>query len=499
MFVDPVLQRCFLELEVFARIVQRWWLGIVVALLVGGLSGYFFAQSRTPIYQAGSDVLVGPLSADSSVLRAAGQTAQTYAEFASASSTLEAVQQSLADPSVADATVTATASEVTRILKIRVRADDPDLVADVANAIADELERVGNDEVAQAQLDESAAGTNVSRVGEIRVLELATPPSKPISPNKQLITALGGLAMMIAVAVAVVAYEYRRQAVRVLGDVGRILPGQVFGRIERSWESSSDHKERIAVLRDEHGPTAVSLRGLSIDLVSQLSPDSPNGALVFGGVDDRDRSGDVAVNVAAALASTGRRVALIDANETTREVQTLLSSTCEHPVDPLAIRINPTAKIVLDGRYSEIDSGVLDVYSTEMPRLPERSDLEAALADLGAGYDHVVLHTAPAFGSPAAVRWGSAAAGSVLVVTSEVASARAVERCALTLSRGARHFIGAVFDERPPAQRRASLLRRLFGGGSQTRVVERRADAAVPSSTSSSGRVHGAAQTTGSA
>ena len=176
--------------------------------------------------------------------------------------------------------------------------------------------------------------------------------------------------------------------------------------------------------------------------------------------------------------------ALIDADETNREVRERLWSACEHPVEPLEVQINQTASIGLAGRFSTIDSGVLDVYSTEMTKLPDRSELEVALADLGAGYDHIVLHTAPAFGSPAAVRWSAAAGGTVLVVTSEIASARTVEQCVLTLSRGARHFIGAVFDERPRSQRRTPLIRRLFGGGARVGGKERlSAPAAVGSAT----------------
>jgi capsular polysaccharide biosynthesis protein/Mrp family chromosome partitioning ATPase len=472
-----------LELEVFARIVKRWWLGIIAALLLGGVVGFSYAESRTPVYQAGVDMLVGPLSADSNVLRAAGQTAQTYAELASASATLQAVGRELSNPGASDAMVTATASDVTRILRIRVRDDDAIFVANVANEIAAELERVAGAEVAAAELAGGSEDPNIYRVGEIRVLEAAITPADPISPNKQLIMALGGLSMMVAVAVAVVAYEYTRQAVRVLADVSRIVPGMVFGRIERSWDSIADQKDRIAVLRNENGPTAVSLRGLSIDLASQLPPDSPNCALVFGGVDDSDRSGDVGVNVAVALASTGRRVALIDANEATREVRTWLWKACDHPVEPLAVHINSTARVDLEGRYSKIESGVLDLYSTEMTRLPELVDLETALVDLGVGYDHIVVHTAPVFGSPAASRWAAAAAGSVLVVTSEVASARTVERCALTLSRGARFFIGAVFDERPRLQRRTSLVRRLFGGGRRVEPAKRKVPASAPDPT----------------
>jgi capsular polysaccharide biosynthesis protein/Mrp family chromosome partitioning ATPase len=462
-----------LELEVFAQIMKRWWLGILAALLLGSLIGFSFAESRTPVYQSGTDLLVGPLSADSNVLRAAGQTAQTYAELASASSTIEIVAAEIADPSAATVTVTATASDVTRILKVRVRGDDSKLVADVANGIADELERLAGDEVDAAQVSGDAADPSLARVGEVRVLEAATPPAKPIAPNKPLIIALGGLALMITALVAIIAYEYTRQAVRVIGDLDRIVPGSVLGRIERSWDTISDVGGAIAVHRNEHGPTSTSLRGLSVDLVAQLPPGRSNEALVFGGVDDGDRSADVAVNVAAALASTGRSVALIDANEPAREVRAWLWPDCDHPVEPLAVQINPNAKISLDGRYTLIDSGVLDLYSTELTRLPELEDLESALADLGAGYDHVVMHTAPAFGSPAAMRWAASAAGSVLVVTADVASAPAVERCALTLSRGSAYFIGTVFDERPRAGRSTSLLRRLFGGGARSTASAR--------------------------
>ena len=462
-----------MELEVFARIVQRWWLAIVAALLIGGAVGYSYADSRTPVYQAGVDLLVGPLSADTNVLRAAGQTAQTYAELASASSTLDTVGANLGDPGASDALVTATASEVTRILRVRVRDDDANFVAAVANGIAAELGRVADAEVQAAQLEGGASDPNVYRVGEIRVLESADPPNNPISPNKQLIVVLGGLAMMVAVAVAVIGYEYMRQAVRVLGDLTRLLPDRVFGRIERSWDPTADKTDRLPVLRNDHSPTATSLRGLSVDLISQLASDSPNGALVFGGVDDDDRSGDVAVNVAAALATTGRRVAMIDANDSTHEVRTWLAPACEPSGEASSIDVSDGATIEFVGRYVAIEPGILDLYATAMTVVPARSELESALVGLADEYDHVVLHTAPAFGSSSAVRWASASAGSVLVVTSDVASARTVDRCALTLSRGADNFIGAVFDERPRVRRRVSLLRRLFGGG-RTSVPEGR-------------------------
>lgn len=453
-----------MELEVFGRIVRRWWLALAAALLAGSVIGFSFAETRTPVYQAGVDLLIGPLSADSNVLRAAGQTAQTYAELASAESTIDAVEAELRDPRAGSASVIATASEVTRILKVRVRAADAVLVADVADAIAAELVRVGGEEIAAAQLAGGGEDPNVYRVGEVRLLEGATAPTTPISPNKQLITALGGLSMLLVAAVAIVFYEYSRDAVRVIGDLDRILPGTAVSRIERSWEPRQHHGDQIAVLRSEHDPTATSLRGLSIDVASQILPSTPNCALSVAGVVEGDRSSDVAVNIAAALALTGRRVALVDGNEVANEVRTRLWGACEHPVEPLAVRVDKSAEIVLDGRYSEIGSGVLDLYSSEWSRLPEREHLEAALADLGAGYDYVVIHTAPAFGSPAAVRWASAAAGSLLVVTTEVASARTVEHCGATLSRGARNFIGTVFDERPRSSRGSSFARRFFGG-----------------------------------
>lgn len=468
-----------MELEVLGRIVQRWWLLVAAALLVGGFVGYAFGSSRTPVYQAGADLLVGPLSADSSVLRAAGQTAQTYAELVTASSTEAAVEAALPNRRASTAQVTATASEVTRILKIRVRADSPQLVADVANAIAAELERVAAQEVAeavQAGVGNDAADPNIARVGEVRVLESATPPTDPISPNKQLTAALGGLALMVAVAVAVIVYEYTRQSVRVVADLERIVPGGVFARIERSGDRSSESTDRIAVLRADPGPAATGLRGLSVDLASQLPSGDHNRAVALSGLARGDRSGDVAINVAAALASTGRRVALIDANETNPEVTQRLAPGCGRPVEPLVIDVNPTARIELEGRFDRIDPGVLDVYRATMERLPERVDLETALSELGAVYDDVILSTAPAFGSPAAARWAAAAGGAVLVVTADVASAGTVENCALTLSRGARHFVGAVFDERPSTLARPSLLRRAFGGGE--RRPKRAADSA---------------------
>lgn len=459
-----------MELEVFARIVQRWWLALAVALIIGSGLGYLYAQSREPVYQTGVDLLVGPLSADSNVLRASGQTAQTYAELAAAAATLDLVEQRLGNPPFTSVSVTATASDVTRILKVRVRAVDPNLASDVANGVADELIRVADDEVAAAELAVAADQPNVARVGEIRVLESSTPPTESVAPNVQLITALGGVSLLITAIVLLVVYEYARQAVRVIGDLQRVLPDSLFGRVERSWDL--DHPTFIPVLH-QSGPTANSFRGLAVDIAAQLPSEDAGAALVVGGVATGDRSADVALNIAAAWAVTGRRVALIDAHESGHPVRTSLRSVLERPDEPSRINLGTGADIVLDGRYEGVETGVLDVYSTAFARLAQRHRFSAAMAELGAAYDYVVVFTEPAFGSATAVRWAGASSGALLAVGSDVASARTVQQCAATLSRAATVFLGVVFDERRRRRRWLSFWRRLFGAGGRRTPARR--------------------------
>jgi Mrp family chromosome partitioning ATPase len=224
----------------------------------------------------------------------------------------------------------------------------------------------------------------------------------------------------------------------------------------------------------QSGPTANSFRGLSVDIAAQIPSEGAGAGLVVGGVAAGDRSADVALNIAAAWAMTGRRVALIDADESSHPVRSSLRTVLEPPDQPTRINLGQGADVVLDGRYEGVDTGVLDVYSTDFVRLAQRHRFGTAMSELGASYDYVVVFTEPAFGSATAVRWAGAASGALLVVGSDVASARTVQQCAATLSRAANLFLGVVFDERRRRRRWLSFWRRLFGAGGSSRTTARR-------------------------
>ena len=146
------------------RRLRWWWLvaaGIVVAL------GAWILVSRGPDgYEASTRLRVGPQTGDTDTLRAAGIMARTDAELAKSQSLLDDAARALGLPpeEVDDVDVDASADEVTRVLVISVRDDDPARAADLANALADAL---------AARLKE---GPGIGPEGTITVREPAAVP-----------------------------------------------------------------------------------------------------------------------------------------------------------------------------------------------------------------------------------------------------------------------------------------------------------------------------------
>src|SRR5215210_6915667 len=119
--------------------VRRWWLTLLLAGAVAGLSGFLIADRLPPTYQAEAKVLVGPVSADRDVLEASSRLVRTFAELASSPPVQETALRNIGSkltPADITGDVQVRADGETRILAIQVRASSAQEAADLANAIA---------------------------------------------------------------------------------------------------------------------------------------------------------------------------------------------------------------------------------------------------------------------------------------------------------------------------------------------------------------------------
>ena len=216
-----------MDLSGYLAIVRRWWWTLIVAAWIAGLTGYLVASTIPPTYEAQAKVLVGPLNTDTDTLRASGLLVQTYAQYVTTREVLTSTIQELGldlDPADLAESVRVTANDITRILTIRVQADDPTQAASLANTMATELEQLTSSGLSRPE-------------GLIQIIEFAEPSATPVAPQVSLIVMLAAFAGVIVAIVVILLLEYFGDTIRTGRELGvadrRAAPGHGPGAVQR--------------------------------------------------------------------------------------------------------------------------------------------------------------------------------------------------------------------------------------------------------------------------
>jgi capsular polysaccharide biosynthesis protein len=161
--------------ELFFGLLRNWWV-VVLAVLVTTASTVFVGMQKDPIYQATATVelMPSPALADSqminiiNVLSNRRTTINTYARRATSNTVKERVasQLGVSQSVVNGANISANVLAETTLIDIRARANNPQLAADISNAVAQELIRQAPDKVMVFEL-----------------VDYATPAGTPVEPQ----------------------------------------------------------------------------------------------------------------------------------------------------------------------------------------------------------------------------------------------------------------------------------------------------------------------------
>ncbi|MGY1601013.1 polysaccharide biosynthesis tyrosine autokinase [Geodermatophilus sp. SYSU D00815] len=390
-----------MTLHKFVTVLRRrkWLVATILLLAVAGSGVGSALATRTYTATAGLYFSVRTATGvdDLAVAATFSQTQlASYATLAMTPEVLEPVADELdVDGGVEELAgqVAVTALDGTVVLEVAVTDTDPAQAARLANAIADRVITVVED-LSPSTVDAEGATVDESAV-EVTVVTPATAPESPSSPNVLLNLAAGavlGLGLGVLLAVGRDVLDTR---VRGAEDVAEVTRTPVIGALG----VEPGRKRGVLMETAPHSPQAEAYRQLRTNLhfleLGQRGQQGRHRAVSVSSSLAAEGKSTVAVNLAVALAETGARVLLVDADLRRPSVARVLGIEGAAGLTTVLLGQADVDDVVQPWGGSGLHvlpAGPLPPNPTELiGSVPMRRLLD----ELRVRYDHVVLDSAP--------------------------------------------------------------------------------------------------------
>lgn len=380
-----------MQFREFLAILGSRWRTVLVSLLLVVAATVATTLRITPTYETTTRVF---FSAETAVKTGSTTTTGnyvlttndlgTYEELVSSPVVMDPLRQQLKLAPGTPLTVTAKAASSSPMLDITARSSSAQVAADAANAVGPQLASIGKEFAPLL----NNAGQNVKAT----TITPAGVPATPVSPNLMQNIALGvlaGLALGIGLALL---RHFLDTRVRTEGDLRAVSDRPLLGKLRQLPKGTTN---AIVMNSDPHGVAAEEYRRLRTNLQFADVTTGGKHSFVISSVMPGEGKTTTAANLAIALADSGARVLLVDADLRNPSV-----------AKAMGLEGNVGLTTVLLGRASVAeaaqkwgDSSLYVLPSGAIPPNPSEllgsTAMEILFAELLAAYDYVLVDSPP--------------------------------------------------------------------------------------------------------
>lgn len=437
-----------MSIKEYLLLFRRFWILLVVAVLIGGVAGLALSTISTTRYTASASVYFSLSFGNSANDLNQGSTytqsqMQSFAILAVAPVVLDRVISELDLPTTSRTlarSISVTTPQDTVVLQIAASSRSAEQAADIANAVA----RYLDDEVQENAPRDASGESTVST----RLITPALAPQEASSPNTRLNVIAGLLTGLIVGLIIVLLRQTLDSRIPDADALSRLTPAPLLGSVPRSPMLS---RGNLVMLHEPTSTIAESFRQLRANL-QFASLDSDGLTVMVTSSMPGEGKSVTSCNLALATAESEMTVVLVDLD--LRRPQIAHYFGVEESVGLSTVLLGRASidDVIQPGGYPNLDVIAAGIVPPNPAVILASSALVALLDGLKKRYDVVVIDSAPVLAAADAPSLARNVDGVLVVVDTTVTRRQQLQHALGNLTAAGAQIFGIVLNKRKLTQ-----------------------------------------------